>query len=403
MQKLLDIHFNYLCRSSHLNKEGQNPITLRIVYRRERKDIFTGLYCFKSNWNGEEQRISKREDNYATLNQNLSLILRKAANAFDELKFSGSDFTLTDLSDKIRGREDKPLLLIDFLEQGNQKMKSRVGTEILAVTYKKYERSLRFMKNFLESQYRVKNFNIQKVNTDFLASYFHFLLNNRKIAHNTACKYLICVKTVFLMAIRSGLLRENPFIGLRINPKPVAKQFLSSDEIDKLGKLVLKNPDLDRKKDIFLFACYTGLAYIDLQQLNSTHLIKDRDSSWYILKPRQKTGQESIIPLLPAAMRILSKYSANGDIADFKWQISTNQKMNLGLKYIGKKAGICKPLHMHLARHTFATTITLSNGVPIETVSKMLGHASIKQTQHYAKVIPLKIKIDMQKIHDLYL
>jgi site-specific recombinase XerD len=403
MQKLLDIHFNYLCRGSHANKEGRNPIALRIVYRGERKDIFTGLYCFKANWNAEEQRILKNEENYCALNQNLSLILRKAANVFDELKFSGNDFTLSDLADKIRGSENKPQLLIDFLEQGNQKMKSRIGTEILVVTYKKYERSLRFMKNFLEFRYRVKNFNLQKVNADFLENYFHFLLDNRKIAHNTACKYLVCVKTVFLMAVRSGVLKENPFIGLRINPKPVTKQFLTSGEVEKLARLILKNVDLDRKRDIFLFACYTGLAYIDLQQLNSKHLIKDRDDSWYILKPRQKTGQESIIPLLPAALRILSKYTVDGNIADFSWKISTNQKMNLGLKYIGKKAGISKPLHMHLARHTFATTITLSNGVPIETVSKMLGHANIKQTQHYAKVVPLKIKIDMQKINDLYL
>jgi integrase len=149
-------------------------------------------------------------------------------------------------------------------------------------------------------------------------------------------------------------------------------------------------------------AFFTGLAFIDLQQLNSTHLIKDAEQSWYIRKPRQKTGYDSIIPLLPVAIRILEKYSPTSNIADFDWYVSTNQKMNVGLKYIGKRAGVVKTLHMHLARHTFATTVTLANGVPIETVSKMLGHASIKQTQHYAKVIPLKIKSDMDKIRELY-
>lgn len=136
--------------------------------------------------------------------------------------------------------------------------------------------------------------------------------------------------------------------------------------------------------------------------MSSSHLIKEAEQSWYIRKPRQKTGTDSIIPLLPAAIRILGKYTSTGSIADFDWYISTNQKMNLGLKYIGKRAGIEKKLHMHLARHTFATTITLGNGIPIETVSKMLGHASIRQTQHYAKVVPLKIKLDMEKIRDLY-
>jgi site-specific recombinase XerD len=190
-------------------------------------------------------------------------------------------------------------------------------------------------------------------------------------------------------------------LGLRITPKPVFRNFLSQ-EIDKIATLHLNDPDLDRKRDIFLFACYTGLAYVDLQQLNSSHLIKETDNSWYIRKPRQKTGQDSIIPLLPAAIRILEKYSVANDIANFHWFVSTNQKMNRGLKFIAKRAGIEKDLHMHLARHTFATTVTLANGVPIETVSKMLGHANIKQTQHYAKVIPLKIKLDMEKIRDLY-
>jgi site-specific recombinase XerD len=166
--------------------------------------------------------------------------------------------------------------------------------------------------------------------------------------------------------------------------------------------LVLENEDLQRKRAIFLFACYTGLAYTDLKQLSASHIIQEADGSNYILKPRQKTGQESIIPLLPSAKKILLKYSMTGKVSDFKWFISTNQKMNLGLKYIGQKSGITIALHMHLARHTFGTTVTLANGVPIETVSKMLGHATIRQTQHYAKVVATKIKLDMAKLNEIY-
>jgi site-specific recombinase XerD len=130
--------------------------------------------------------------------------------------------------------------------------------------------------------------------------------------------------------------------------------------------------------------------------------MKDSDGSYYIRKPRQKTGQESIIPMVPAAMNILQKYSLTSDFRDFYWHVSANQKMNQRLKTIGMAAGIEKPLHMHLARHTFATTITLSNGVPIESVSSMLGHASLKQTQHYAKIVALKIKNDMVRVKELY-
>lgn len=401
MTKLLNIHFTFSCRTSHKNKEGRSPMILRVTFRGERREVFTGLYCFDSNWNSKEQRIDKKENGFQSLNQNLQLILRKAIDAFDELKFSGDEFTIGELIDKIRGKEARPTLLIDYLEEGNQRMKKRIGSEILKVTYNKYKRSLEYMKDFLQAEYKVKNFGLQKLNAEFIERYFQYLRAEKEIAHNTACKYLVCVKTVLLPAIRTGVISD-PFYGVRINTKPVFKEFLTQDEIDKISSLELNDPDLDRKRDIFLFACYTGLAYVDLQQLDSSHLVKESDDSWYIRKPRQKTGQDSIIPLLPVAIKILKKYSPSENIIDFNWYVSTNQKMNFGLKYIGKKAGIGKKLHMHLARHTFATTVTLSNGVPIETVSRMLGHASIRQTQHYAKVVPLKIKLDMEKIRDLY-
>jgi integrase len=224
--------------------------------------------------------------------------------------------------------------LIEFLEEGNKRMKKRTGTEILNVTYMKYKRSVAYMKDFLQAEYKVKNFSLQKVNMEFLEQYFQYLRTEKKIAHNTACKYLVCVKTIFSPAIRNGIIKPDPFYGLRLSPKPVFKDILTQDEIDKIVALELKDLDLDRKRDIFLFACYTGLVYIDLQQLNRDHLIKESDNSWYIRKPHQKTGEKSIIPLLPVAMRILTKYSLTGNIADFNWHVSTNQKMNKGLNIL---------------------------------------------------------------------
>lgn len=402
MAELLNIRFSFSCRTSHNNQEGKSPVILRIIFRKERRDIFTGLYILSSNWDRQQQRISKEESQHSSLNQNLHLILRKATDAFDELRFSRNPFTIDELVDKIRGRESKPSLLIEFLEEGLRNIKKKIGTEIVQVTYSKYKRSVAYLKDFIQKEYKIKNCSFQKINQEFIEQYFQFLRIDKDIANNTACKYIQYIKTLLLPAVRNGLIKTDPFNKLRISPKPVYREILSQEEIDMISKLKLDDHDLDRKRDIFLFACYTGLAYIDLQQLNSNHFVKDTDESWYIRKPRQKTGQDSIISLLPAAIKILRKYSLSENIAEFKWYVSANQKMNLGLKYIGKRAGVTKKLHMHLARHTFATTVTLSNGVPIETVSKMLGHANIKQTQHYAKVIPLKIKMDMEKIKDLY-
>ncbi len=155
-------------------------------------------------------------------------------------------------------------------------------------------------------------------------------------------------------------------------------------------------------RDQFLFCCYTGLAYIDLSQLEKVNIRKDNGDSFYIEKKRQKTGQLSIVPLIEPAIRVLEKYSSTDDFRDFKWYISSNQKMNEQLKVIGNLSKLDKQLHFHLARHTFATTVTLSNGVPIESVSSMLGHATIRQTQDYAKVVALKLTKDMQLVKQFY-
>jgi len=146
----------------------------------------------------------------------------------------------------------------------------------------------------------------------------------------------------------------------------------------------------------------TGLSYIDLKYLSKEHILKDNEDSFFIRKPRQKTGQDSVIPLLPAVKRILQKYSKTDDIRDFQWQVLSNQKMNQRLKRIATLARVSKSLHMHLARHSFATTVTLCNGVPLESVSQMMGHSSLRQTQHYAKIVPLKLKTDMDKISELF-
>jgi len=381
---------------------GKNPIILRISFRSERRDIFTGLACHKKDWNSQLDKVVSVDKEAGAINKNLDIILRKANGAFDNLRFSEEAFSIDELVDKIKGKETKPALLIDFLEEGNKRMLQRVDVEIPKATYYKYRRSLQHMQEFLQTEFRVKNYILNKVDTKFLEKYFHFLRTTKNISNNTAIKYIVFVKTIFNPAIRDGILKADPFRGLRLKHKTVIRQFLTMEELTYLSTLKLTDKDLDRKRDIFLFACYTGLAYIDLKNLQSHHIEAETNGAFYIRKPRQKTGEDSIIPLLPSALRILKKYCITKDIRDFNWYISTNQKMNLGLKYITQKAGFAKILHMHMARHTFATTVTLSNGVPIESVSKMLGHANIRQTQHYAKVVALKIKNDMAQIEGLF-
>lgn len=161
MAELLNIGFTFSCRTSHNNKEGKSPIVLRITFRSERRDIFTGLYCFKHDWDPVSKRVAGLEKLAKTINKNLDMIRQSAVNSFDEMKFSREDFTIDELVDKIRGREERPTLLIDFLKEGNKKMLKRVGTEIVRPTYNKYNRSLLYMQEFLETEFKVKNYSLQ--------------------------------------------------------------------------------------------------------------------------------------------------------------------------------------------------------------------------------------------------
>jgi site-specific recombinase XerD len=402
MPELLDIRFSFFLRASYKDSDGKNPIILRITFRGNRRDLFTGLYCFKENWDKSSNTVLKTDTAAKTKNKNLELILRKTMDAFDSFRFSREPFILDQLVDRIKGREVNPELLIDCLQEGINKTRKRVEVDLTRGSYYKYRRSLQYMQEFLFTEYNAKNYTLNKINSAFLEKFFYFLRRDKNIGNNTSMKYLSILKSILSPAIKSSAIKGDPFSELKLKAKPVVAEFLTQGEIDLLSHLKTNDADLERKKDIFLFACYTGLAYVDIKGFKAHHLTQDTDGTWFIRKPRQKTGEESIIPLLPIALNVLQKYSPTKNIRDFNWYVSSNQKMNQGLKAIGSRAGISKILHMHLARHTFATTVTLANGVPIESVSKMLGHSNIRQTQHYAKVVALKIKNDMAKLKDLY-
>ena len=401
MLALLDIRFSFLCRTTYKNKDGKHAIVFRVIYRDERRDIFTGLFCSKEEWNSKLQRLNRLNKTLGAVNDNLDLIERKAIDVFERMKYSSNQFTIDELVSKIKGDDEKPQLLMDYLEEEKVRIKKRVGVDITPATYDKYKRSASHVQHFLETEFKVKNYPLVRIDVPFLEKYFQYLRGTRGVSHNVAVKYVTFFRTILMPALREGIIKDNPFKQLKLRQKTVHKGFLTKEDLQLLLDVELSH-ELDRIRNIFLFSCYTGLAYTDVKQLSRLHIIKDDEESFYIRKPRQKTGQESIIPLLPAAMNILKKYSLTNDFRDFKWKVSSNQKMNQRLKIIGEKAGITQQLHMHLARHTFATTVTLSNGVPLETVSRMLGHASLKQTQHYAKIIASKVKEDMSRIKGLF-
>jgi integrase len=229
-----------------------------------------------------------------------------------------------------------------------------------------------------------------------------YLCKYKKQSHNSASALMSCFNRILQPAIKNGVLKRNPITEEVLSRKPVSRDYLEPEEIARIEQLTNLSESLDHKRNVFLFTVFTGLAYADIKALTNDQIRKDSNGLYYIDKGREKNGSLSIVPLLPPAVRILEKYTTTGDIRDFQWKIAANTKMNLALKEIARKANISRNVFMHLGRHTFATTVTLTNGVSIETISKMLGHTTLKHTQIYAKVVSKKVKDEMMVLAEKF-
>ena len=253
-----------------------------------------------------------------------------------------------------------------------------------------YRRVVEFMKK----KYNITDIPLREIKYQFIVDLEFFLRTEYKYSQNTTYKCMKFFKQVINKAIRAGMITVDPFNGYKISIERVDRGFLSEDDLTKMMSKTFASKRLEQVRDIFIFACFTGLAYIDLANLRVDNIQKMFDGRLWIVTHRQKTNTKVTVPLLPPALKILKKYEGefvNGKILP----IITNQKMNCYLKEIAEICGIEKNLTFHLARHTFATTMTLGKGVPIETVSKMLGHTNVQTTQIYARITNDKISKDM--------
>jgi len=289
-------------------------------------------------------------------------------------------------------------MLIPIFKEHNRQIAALIGTEYAKGTADRYETSLKHTQAFLKWKYKVDDINIEGINHEFIMSYDFYLRSERKCANNSTVKYMKNFKKIILMCIDNGWLDKDPFIKYKPKVKIVARDYLTKEELETMALKTYSSLRIEQVKDIFIFCCYTGLAYIDVKQLKRSEIIKGIDGQQWIFTTRQKTDTASRIPLLTQALRIIQKYEQHPECADQNkvLPVLSNQKMNSYLKEIADVCGINKELTFHIARHTFATSVTLANGVSIESVSKMLGHKNMRTTQHYAKILDSKVSEDMQ-------
>ena len=308
---------------------------------------------------------------------------------------------------KYTGVYEKKSTLLEAFEYHNKMMEGQIGSDVVETTYGKYELSKRTVAAFIKARYKRSDMALIELNHKFAVDYEYYLKTERKIIHNTVIRYIKDLKKIVNQAIANEWLDKNPFINFKCPIKEVERDFLSKEEVDKIINIQL-DPILDRARDFFIFQCYTGYAYAEATALTKDHLQIGIDGFVWTSIQRKKTMGKTIkksnVPLLPVALRIVEKYKD-----DLQCQIKgtllpydTNTNLNSQLKRIAQICNIPKTLTSHMGRHTFATTVTLTNGVPIETVSSMLGHSGIKTTQIYAKVIETKVSRDMQLLRDKF-
>ena len=293
--------------------------------------------------------------------------------------------------------------LVEVFEYHNAKFAENVGIDRAKSTLDKYTITLRLVKEFLKKVYGRDDIPLTELNYKFAADLEHFFITVRKCDQNTTSKYIRNLGKIVRMAVLNEWLDKFPFSGFKTPIRLADRGFLTEEELAAIESKEIKLHRIEAVRDIFVFSCYTGLAYADVANLTWDHILVGMDGEKWINIPRQKTAIKSRVPLLPEAFAILVKYKYDPliKIPGPLLPILSNQKMNAYLKEIADICGINKNLTFHLARHTFATTITLTNGVPIETVSSMLGHTNIQTTQIYSKVVDKKISQDMSKLKDI--
>ena len=394
----------FYIKRAKANNLGVCPIYTRVTINAKRFEFSTNKYINPDKWSSEGSKVKGTTEEARTINSHLDYLKNQILEA--EKKLFKKDIVINseNLKNELFGLSETKRMLVPIFQDHNNKIKELVGKEYAPGTLERYTTSLKHTIEFMQWKYNISDIDITKIDHAFITDYEFWLRSVRNCANNTAVKYIKNFNKIIKICLANDWLDKNPLANYKSKVKEVERVYLTEAEIQSVIEKDFKTERLSLVRDIFLFSCFTGLAYIDVKNLTKSHISYGIDGEKWIFTHRQKTESASKIPILPVTQMIIDKYENHPQCIneDKLLPILSNQKMNAYLKEI---AGVCeieKELTFHIARHTFATTVTLTNGVPIESVSKMLGHKNLRTTQHYAKVLDRKVSDDMKKIKEIY-
>ena len=379
------------------NKSGRVPILMQLTIGQQTCHISTKQNILPEKWGDGKPIGHTREDQAITAV--LEEIRTKAYNKFLQLQAQNINVTPERLKQALLGKDQvQPRGYVEIFDQWLVEYSKMVGITTSKRTLDKYILVRNRLQDYIASQLGVKDISLEEVTPKFLSNFDNYLRVEYNMANNHAMKIRQKLRTIYKVAIDNGWVSKNPFSTVKIHFEPVERDVLTKSELTALIQTDMIFDRLEKMRDVFVFACFTGLAHCDVAGLTKENIITDEAGQVWLKTHRQKTSEVVDIPLLELPQLIIKKYQGMKELNGKLLPTLTNSCSNLYLKEVAVRCGINKTLTFHLARHTFATTVTLSNGVPIESVAKMLGHRNIRTTQIYAKIIKDKLAEDMNNL-----
>lgn len=386
-------------KKSGLDKLGKAPIMGRITVNRTMAQFSSKLSCTPELWNPRESRLNGKSREAVETNAKIEKLLLDINAAFDSLMERKVDFDATSVKDAFQGSMNTQMTFLKMADAVRDEVKSRIGIDRAKGTYPAYDYTCRTLREFIETKFKTKDLAFGQLTEQFIHDYENFILDEKGHAVDTARHYLAIIKKVCRKAYNEGH-SERFFFQHYVLPKQTLKtpRALSRESFEKIRdvEIALHRTSHRLARDLFLFACYTGVAYIDAVTVTKENLYTDEDGKLWLKYRRKKNELRAIVKLLPEAIALIEKY--HDDERDTLFPMIHYPSLRNHMKALAVLADVKEDVSYHVGRHSFASLITLEAGVPIETISKMLGHSNIQTTQVYARVTPKKLFEDMDKL-----
>jgi site-specific recombinase XerD len=388
----------YLKKSSP-DKSGKAPVMGRVTVGKSMAQFSLKLSCTLSLWNPRESRLDGKSREAVETNAKIEKLLLDIHSAYNSLMERKKPFDAESVKNMYQGSMDTQTTLLVFLDRYMEDLKLRIGSDVSPRSLGSYVYTYRSLGEFILKKFKTKDIAFGQLNEQFIRDYQEYCSGEKGLAMDTVRHYLAILKKICKIAFKDGISEKPHFAHYKLPKQKIATpKALSRESFEKIRDFEIpKNrPSTRYTRDLFLFACYTGIGYADVVRITGENLFTDEEGSLWLKYARKKTDYRARVKLLPEAISLIEKYRDENRDTLFPWQSPEMVQMNMrGLRIM---ADIKQPISYHSGRHSFASLITLEEGVPIETISRMLGHSNIQTTQIYARVTPKKLFEDMDKL-----